>query len=155
MIELKFRIGLDSFEVGDYVYVWLDGERRPFYVGETSKSPIDRAGLHIRDRNRSGAIISEIIQSQKNNVQEYTVLSFLIDRDLLATICKENGATNSKASFNRARKALERAVYDSLSKNFNTLHKARKSKWLAQSGNDFVSEISAILTSNKDFINHE
>ncbi|MDO6420847.1 hypothetical protein [Saccharophagus degradans] len=141
MIELKFSIGLDSFENGNFIYIWIDGANLPFYVGETGKSPIDRAGLHIRDKSRSGAIVSKIIQLRSAQKQDYTVLAFPIEDELLTRVCQENGASTSNASYNRARKAIERAVYEELSKKFKDLHKARGCNWQAKSGVEYVKYV--------------
>ncbi len=61
-INLEMTIGPEAFERDQFVYVWLDGSFRPFYVGETAMSLADRAGLHIRDSTRSGALVSRLIR---------------------------------------------------------------------------------------------
>jgi hypothetical protein len=142
MIEIQITLGQDAFEDGQYIYVWLDGNRNPFYVGETSKSPIDRAGLHIRDSSRSGAIVSKIIQRKNLDRQKYTVLAFSVDESLLNSIAKENGASASSADHNRARKAIERRVYDELSPNYPGMHAARNSRWKATSGEGFAKMVA-------------
>lgn len=143
MIEINVTLGQDAFEHGHYVYVWLDERGIPFYVGETGKSPADRIGLHIRDVSRSGAVVSRIIQENQNPPQQYTVLAFAIGQNLLNEVVAENGAGRSLASYNRARKALERSVYDILIIQYQNIYQARGCRWSANSGNDFAHEILA------------
>jgi hypothetical protein len=141
VIAMSVTLGQDAFKQGHFVYVWLNEKGRPFYVGETGKSPIDRVGLHIRDVSRSGAIVSKIIQERNNPTQQYLILAFPIELSLLEAVAKENGATNNEASFNRARKALERAVYDELIKKYSDMHKARGCRWSANKGDKFAKTV--------------
>jgi hypothetical protein len=152
VIEIKVALGQDAFEHGHYVYVWLDGKGKPIYVGETGKSPVDRAGLHIRDISRSGAVISKIIQERRYPTQQYTILAFPIGQSLLEIVTKENGAANSAASYNRARKALERTVYDKLITEYPDLHKARGCSWKAKGGAQFAK---AVLKNCQERETHE
>lgn len=141
MLEMKVRVGPEAFSGGSFVYVWMDQGRRPIYVGETGKSVSDRIGLHIRGKERSGAILSKIIHERNMPEQEYIVLAFPIDTPLLEKIAKENGAAANSASFNRARKALERRVYDLLSEHYDNLHQARGCRWRAESGAQFAGDV--------------
>ena len=141
MIEIKVKVGRNAFKSGNYVYVWIDQDGEPIYIGETSKSPSDRIGLHIRNIDRSGATISKIIHERSLPDQEYSVLAFPIDTELLKSISKENGAGIGVSSHNRARKALERKVFDVLSNEYKNIHKAKGCKWTAESGTKFADTV--------------
>jgi hypothetical protein len=139
MIKLEITIGPEAFEQGQFVYVWLDAKSEPFYVGETAQSLADRAGLHIRDPSRSGAIVGRIIRQRKR--QTYSVLAFSLDPRLLDAVARENGASQNSAARNRARKAIERRVFELLSSSFSSLHRARGCSWNASAADSFVRSV--------------
>src|ERR1700733_8932888 len=99
MITLEFDLGPDAYDKGHFVYVWLNGDLDPIYVGETAQSPADRCGLHIRDQLRSGAIVGKHIAA--NLRQHYRVLAFPASIDLLETIATENGSSSNAAALTR------------------------------------------------------
>jgi hypothetical protein len=133
---MEIRIGEPAYIAGNFVYVWLDGTSRPFYVGETGKSLADRCGLHIRDPSRSGAIVAARIRMHPQ--QLYVVLCFTIEEELWQRVARENGASMSRASCNRARKAIERKVYEVLEEAFPGMHTGRTCKWKAEAANEFA-----------------
>lgn len=137
--QIEIRIGEPAYTEGDFVYVWLDANSRPFYVGETGKSLADRCGLHIRDPSRSGAIVAARIR--KHPEQLYVVLCFKIEKKLWQGVARENGASISRANCNRARKAIERKLYELLEKAFPGMHTGRTCKWKAEAANEFADYI--------------
>lgn len=139
MIEIAIQLGPDAFDHGQFIYVWLDSCGQPIYVGETAKSPSDRAGLHIRDSSRSGAIVGKLMKSRPH--QLYTVLAFPIEESLLVKVAHENTPAHDSASRKRARKAIERLVYERLSSKFAGLHPGRGCTWRAGSAVTFADEV--------------
>jgi hypothetical protein len=140
-LKISLTLGPGVYQSGNFVYVWLDAEGKPFYVGETSQSIADRTGLHIRDKTRSGAVVSKILSALDSPERRLTVMAFRINDDLLQSVAQDNGCTFSAASANRARKAIERATYDRLLRSYPKMHLARGCRWHAPSASKFVAEI--------------
>lgn len=146
MIELKLNFGDDIFTESNYVYVWFKTSpiTEPFYVGETSKSIADRTGLHIRQSgalSRSGATVGKHIHNMGWADQEYFIRGYEITNNILIAVAKENGAAKNQASLNRARKAIEFFLYQTLNSNFENMYKIRASRWTALKANNLISEI--------------
>ena len=144
-IEIEFRIGKPAYATGNFVYVWVSGESGPFYVGETGKSMADRCGLHIRDPSRSGAIVAARIS--KHPHQQYAAFGFHIEDKLWHLVAAENHATPSGANCNRARKAIERKVYEVLKEQFPGMHPGRGCTWKAEAAKEFAEDILKYFTS--------
>lgn len=149
-LELSLSWSPEAFLPGNYIYIWLDGQMNPFYVGETSKSPSDRIGLHIRDKSRSGAIVAAIMASRRMPMQIYTVLAFAVPDVILEKIAEENGASFNETTANRARKALEFQVGAELATEHIGLHRLRGARWKATTANDFVSSVMAACRAKRD-----
>lgn len=146
MVEIKITIGPDAFDSGHFIYVWFKSNpnREPFYVGETSKSLADRAGLHIRkcgSEARSGAVVGKLMHDGYWPTQEYTVLAFEVSEELLCGVAKDNGTGCSNADKNRSRKAIEYAVHQVLEKTYKNMRNPKGSKWKATSASKLCSEI--------------
>lgn len=145
MIEINLTLSPEAVDSGDFIYVWIKSypNREPFYVGETSKGVADRVGLHIRNcgsTTRSGAIVGKMIHKEQWPEQEYTVLAFEVSETTLNGVAKENGAGASKASRNRARKAVESALHQSLISEYKNMRRPKVSKWKAMSASVFIAE---------------
>lgn len=148
MIKLKITIGPEAFERGQFLYVWLDGSSAPFYVGETGKSIADRAGLHIRDPLRSGAIVGRLIRQRE--WQTYSVLAFPLGLGLLDAVARENGAARNRAAHRRARKAIERLVFEVLWNRFSGLHRGRGCSWKASAAEGFAQSVLEVCLTQAD-----
>jgi hypothetical protein len=144
MITFEFDLGPDAYVKGHFVYVWLNGDLDPIYVGETGQSPADRCGLHIRDQLRSGAIVGKHIAA--NPRQRYQVLAFPANIELLEAIAKENGSSSNAAALKRSRQALERVVYDALQFKYASLKKAKGCTWTAHAGAAFAASVCSEIS---------